>query len=158
MVVDCPLDWDAYLGAACLSYRIKSHSALNISPYELLYGRAPPHMVPDILLQLGRSRGLERMATTVDLRDAAHEMEIQITNARNDHQESSGGIKDSLQVGDHVLVVNIPKKHKLDTNYQRMVYTVVGCFENGSYQLVDSSGVPLKRRRNIGTLRKLYQD
>jgi hypothetical protein len=24
--------------------------------------------------------------------------------------------------------------------------------------MVDSSGVPLKRRRNIGTLRKLYQD
>ena len=52
--------WDDYVSTVLYSYRTKAHKTLGISPFELMYGVAPPNPEQDILRQLGASLGMER--------------------------------------------------------------------------------------------------
>lgn len=66
-----PKAWDEYIPMVLYSYRVRSHEAITMSPYELMYGIAPLPHENDLLLQLGRSLGVERLIQLPELRQKA---------------------------------------------------------------------------------------
>jgi hypothetical protein len=147
---DNPDDWDSYLPGILYAYRTKAHSYLNISPFELLYGQASNSPDSNILDLLGKLNGWERLVFSGVSRDAAWLKELERSIG------APSTIPTSLTVGAKVLL-SIPSNrssNKFSGNYYKDPYTVVACFDNNTFLLVDSDGKPMKRRIN-GTRLKL---
>lgn len=61
LAVNFRRNWDEYLPAVVYAYRTRAHSTIGISPFELLYGTSPSTHEKDLLLQLRRRPGHERL-------------------------------------------------------------------------------------------------
>jgi hypothetical protein len=144
--------WDDLLPAALYSYRIKSHTALKISPYEAIYGQPPSLACQDVLYSVGKSMGFERLVKLWGIR-AVMETDAGILKEKNDAQ----GFSSLYEIGDQVLMIDHRRdgKGKLAPVYLPKVYHVVECYKD-SYRIMDEQGVVFKHRVNGKSLRKYY--
>lgn len=145
-----PEKWDHHLDSVLYAYRTKVHETVKISPYELMYGQPPRSYRQDILQQYGRNLGFERLYQLMDRN----------LNNEDDHTtiENRPVIRlDLFEPGTKVIRVRARRTGKLATKYDPEVFTVIGSFANGTYQLLDSSGRPLKRRVNHSNLRRYIE-
>lgn len=141
-----PHNWDHHLNAVLYAYRTKAHETVKISPYELLYGQPPRSFRQDILQQYGEVLGFERLYKLVD-RNLNHE-------DFTDYVDKPIVNLDMFEPGTKVIKVRQRGAGKLATKYEPEIYTVIGAFNNGTYQLLDPRGRPLKRRVNHSSLRR----
>lgn len=148
-----PLDWDENLAAVVYAYRTKAHSVLKISPFEFMYGQAPPTSRQDPLQLLGKALGNERF---VQLSDSNIQTEdYNALSIDNEYDPISLIPRKYFHPGTKVLRARHNNFSKMDSNMQPEVFTVVACFSNGSCQLADQHGRLMKRRVDVGSLRQL---
>ncbi|CEG68488.1 hypothetical protein RMATCC62417_04739 [Rhizopus microsporus] len=138
--------WDEVLHNVLYAYRTKAHGALEILPYELLYGVVPNGPENDVLIQIGRKFGMERLFYKKD-RQLDRELKV---------QPQTGSLNEGSQfpVGSQVIHLNHLKKHKLDYRYKPKVFTVLAAFNNGVYILANPKGIRMKRAINGAHLKK----
>ncbi|KAG1318626.1 hypothetical protein G6F62_012250 [Rhizopus arrhizus] len=147
--IEQPMEWDTHLPAVLYAYRTKAHEVVKISPFELLYGQYPRSSRQDILQTFGQSFAFERLFKLMD--GNIHNEE----SVANDYPIRDLVEADILEPGTKVIRVRQKKSGKLDSNYDPEVFTVLGGLGNGAYQLVDARGVPLARRVNRASLKRL---
>jgi transposase InsO family protein len=141
-------NWDDYLNSILFAYRTKTHSALRLSPFELMYGTSANPMDNDIIDKIGTAYGFERLMKIIDLREDTYFSSIEGPAANPDNH---------YNVGDKVLKIKLPNHHrrKLDPVYEDQVYTIIASFENDVYQLFGLDG-HLPKRRTHGSQLRLY--
>jgi len=149
-----PKDWDQNIDAVFYALRTKVHSTLGISPYEFLFGLSPPSIRQNPLQAMGRKLGFERLVEI-------SERNIQIEDYNVLHNTMEYDVKPrksrkQFSPGSHVVRVRHNKFSKMDSTYKPEVFTVIASFANGTCQLADQAGRILKRRVNIGSLRKIH--
>ncbi|KAG2210121.1 hypothetical protein INT46_010326 [Mucor plumbeus] len=128
--ISCPSDWDTHLNTILYAYRVRAHEALEISPFELLYGVVPVDAQRDPLLSFGKALGFDRLLWLPDM-----------------HNEII--TKDS-----HVRSLDPPihQQDKLDVHWVvDKMYTVVSAFKNNTYLIVDIKTGKMLNRRTNGT-------
>jgi hypothetical protein len=123
---------------------------LGISPYELLYGTPPRAQEQDVLLQLGRRVGLERIYYLQSKRfdDDLHQLQ--------DHYRTKVESRPRFNPGDKVLRVHHVRSNKMSPTFQPSPYLVVAMFNNNTCKLADADGKLLKRHVNTSHLRRFY--
>jgi hypothetical protein len=67
--ISCPSDWDTHLKTILYAYRVRAHEALEISPFELLYGVVPVDAQRDPLLSFGKALGFDHLLSLPDMHD-----------------------------------------------------------------------------------------
>jgi transposase InsO family protein len=142
--------WDEHLPTILYSYRVGSHEALSISPYELMFGISPlPHNM-DPLLALGRSLGFERLMALPHLRqEAIRKEKLKISN-----------LQDCIifKPGTYVLKRNpLVGNGKMESRWIDRVYVITAAFKNNTYWLADAkTGLPLLRKINGIHLKRYF--
>lgn len=100
-IQNCPTKWSDWLALAEFWYNTNFHSALNKSPFEVLYGHSPKHFViegtdvcaiPDLATWL---RDRQDMITLL-------QHQLQRAQQRMKHQADKNRSERSFAVGDHV--------------------------------------------------------
>jgi hypothetical protein len=129
------------------AYRTRCHSTIGISPFELLYGTSARTHEEDLLLQLGRRLGFERLFY-MQSREPEHESSQAMDNEESPHPH------DKLSTGDKVLRVLHKSGGKLAPKFDPSPHLVLACLGNGSYKLATEEGLILKRAVNGSHLRK----
>ncbi|CEP10491.1 hypothetical protein, partial, partial [Parasitella parasitica] len=148
LALENPLEWDNHVDAVLYAYRTKAHAVVNVSPFELLYGQQPRAISQDILQDLGRSLGFERLVKLEHRNFEQEDKEYEEVRVLEDNM---------FEPGTRVVRVRNKKRGKLDSNYDPEVFTVIAGFGDGSYQLMDNQGRVLKRRLNRSNLKRFHQ-
>jgi hypothetical protein len=142
-----PRNWDDHIPAVMFAYRTRCHSTIGVSPFELMYGTTPRAHEGDLLLQLGRRLGNERLYYM-----QSREPEWEVSQA-GDGVEDSPRV-DKLAVGDKALRVLHKSGGKLAPKFDTAPHLVLACLGNGSYKLATQEGLVLKRAVNGSHLQK----
>lgn len=142
--------WDLLLPAALYAYRIEIHSLLKIAPYEALFGKAPGTPVNDLLLQIGKVIGYERLVRLWGLRATMESSAEKIKDKLYMHKQF-----DSLKIGDLVLMKDHKRseKGKLDPVYFDIKYRIVESFKN-LFKIMVEQGQVFKYRVNAASLKR----
>ncbi|SAL97122.1 hypothetical protein [Absidia glauca] len=83
-------NWDDYLNSILSAYRTKTHSALRLSPFELLYGALVNPMDNDIIDKIATAYGFERLVKIIDLREHAYFSSIEGSTEISDNRYHVG--------------------------------------------------------------------
>ncbi|VFQ79098.1 unnamed protein product [Cuscuta campestris] len=98
-----PHKWDTFLPWAELALNCSHHDGLNMSPYQALYGRTPPHLFPTLTVRAKvasvEDMLRERAAVLEDLRRNLAKMQQRMRERANLHRRDV-----SFTVGDYVLL------------------------------------------------------
>ncbi|KAI4293356.1 hypothetical protein PAPHI01_2630 [Pancytospora philotis] len=134
-------DWDEKLPWAVYSYRIAPISRLGCSPFEMLYGRMATSLDDKPVAEgLPEPRSEREILIAIDeFRKAMHteaqqQRQAEIEKADPNHIPS-------LKTGDVVMKRRhgFERENKLDDRWAGP-YTVTQCFDNGGYEIQNSSG------------------
>ncbi|KAI9010405.1 hypothetical protein CLU79DRAFT_460608 [Phycomyces nitens] len=109
-----PEDWDLHLPAVLYSYRTKSHEALKVSPFELLYGQSPRSYRQDILQSFGLSLGYERLNKLVNRTVLSEDQAPDYPDQPVEENIYAPGTK--------VIRIRPNKTSKLDTKFSPEIY------------------------------------
>jgi hypothetical protein len=144
-----PRNWDDYIPAVLFAYRTRSHSTIGVSPYELMFGTTPRSHEQDLLLQLGRRLGDERLYYL-----SVREPELEALQATAPIEPTTSN---KFDVGTKVLRVIHTKHGKLSPTYEETPLLVLAALNNGSYKLATQDGLILKRAINGMHLRQWHE-
>ncbi|KAI8636921.1 hypothetical protein BD408DRAFT_319451, partial [Parasitella parasitica] len=89
----------------------------------------------------GRALGMERLVALQD-----RNTHIEDYNVLNEYQEKQLIRRKRFAPGTKVVRLRHNKFSKMDSNYKPEICNVVASFNNGTCQLQDKVGCPLKRR------------
>lgn len=124
LCISDPLNWDFYLPSVLYSYRTKAHETVHMSPYKLLFGLAPRTFCQNLLQQLDKKLGFERLVSLTD-QNSFYE----------DHKEypTQTTYESTLfPIGSKVIRLRKKRTNKLQTTFKPEVFTVVAAYKNNT--------------------------
>ncbi|KAI5151321.1 hypothetical protein ENBRE01_2056 [Enteropsectra breve] len=137
-------NWDDYLPLALYAYRISPISKLNVSPFELLYGRTPNSCEDEDMPETyNHGTNLTEIVHRLKERREQLWLAARVSRLKETKANENENVKISTSIGENDIVMRklqtFEKIDKLDNNYSRP-FRVLRCYPRGGLKIESLNG------------------